>query len=211
MKKLHDVLMQNKTFPVLMMMLCAAVFAGGHMFVTHGFGLFNELAQAEMIRNGLETGDFSTPIGYCAGFLLARVMEGPLVGIMDIGGAIMTGVGTGLVSLCLAMGLDWVVNSFVVSLVAGALIGLVLGIVIVAIKTAMPSDMAASGTNIMMGAGNTAGRYLAPLIILSAVAYSIPAGIGAFLGAAIFLKMDKPAVGGTILGSLILALIFPVA
>ena len=95
MEKLKKLLMQNKFFPVLTALLCAAVFAGGHMFVTHGFGLFNEIAQAEMIRNGLETGDFSTPIGYCTGFLLARVMEGPLVGILDIGGSIMTGVGTG--------------------------------------------------------------------------------------------------------------------
>lgn len=211
MNKLNDILMKNKTFIVLLAMLCAAVFAGGHMFVTHGFGLFNEIAQAEMVRNGLETGDFSTPIGYCTGFLLARIMEGPLVGILDIGGSVMTGVGTGMVSLALVLGLDWVVNNFVFSLIAGALIGLILGIVIIVVKSAMPSDMAASGTNVMMGAGNASGRYLAPLIILSAVGYSIPAGIGAVLGAFIFLKLDKPMVGGTILGSLLLALLFPIA
>ena len=211
MEKLKKLLMQNKFFPVLTALLCAAVFAGGHMFVTHGFGLFNEIAQAEMIRNGLETGDFSTPIGYCTGFLLARVMEGPLVGILDIGGSIMTGVGTGMVSLCLALGLDWVVASFLLSLLAGGLIGLVIGIVIIGVKSAMPEGMAAGGTGIMMGAGNASGRWFAPLIILSAISYSIPAGIGAVIGSFIFLKMNKPLVGGTILGALILAVLFPIA
>lgn len=202
MEKLKKLLMQNKFFPVLTALLCAAVFAGGHMFVTHGFGLFNEIAQAEMIRNGLDTGDFSTPIGYCTGFLLARVMEGPLVGILDIGGSIMTGVGTGMVSLCLALGLDWVVGNFLLSLLAGGLIGLVIGIVIIGVKSAMPEGMAA---------GNASGRWFAPLIILSAISYSIPAGIGAVIGSFIFLKMNKPMVGGTILGALILAVLFPIA
>lgn len=35
MEKLKKLLMQNKFFPVLTALLCAAVFAGGHMFVTH--------------------------------------------------------------------------------------------------------------------------------------------------------------------------------
>ena len=209
MKK-NSLLLQNKTFPLLTMMLCAAVFAGGHMFVTYGYGLFNEIAQAEMVRNGMTSGDFSTPIGYCTGFLLARIMEGPLVGILDIGGSIMTGVGTGMVSLFMAMGMEWVVKSFVASLIAGGLIGLILGLVIIAVKTAMPSDMAAAGTNVMMGAGNASGRYFGPLIILSAVGYSIPAGIGALIGAFLFIKLDKPMVGGTILGALLLAILFPV-
>ncbi len=211
MEKLKKLLMQNKTFPVLTALLCAAVFAGGHMFVTYGYGLFNEIAQAEMVRTGLETGDFSTPIGYCTGFLLARVMEGPLVGILDIGGSIMTGVGTGMVSLCLALGLDFLVNSFLLSLLTGAVLGLVIGLIIVGVKSAMPEGMAAGGTGIMMGAGNAAGRWFAPLIILSAVGYSIPAGVGAIIGSFLFLKLNKPMVGGTILGALILAVLFPVA
>ena len=33
MEKLKKLLMQNKFFPVLTALLCAAVFAGGHMFV----------------------------------------------------------------------------------------------------------------------------------------------------------------------------------
>ena len=78
-----------------------------------------------------------------------------------------------------------------------------------AIKSADAFYEAAGGTGIMMGAGNAAGRWLAPLIILSAVSYSIPAGIGAVIGSYIFLKLEKPMVGGTILGAIILAMIFP--
>lgn len=210
MNKINEALKKNATFPLLTMLICAAAFAGGHMFVKYGYGLFNEIAQAEMIRNGMNTGDYSTPIGYCTGFLLARIMEGPLVGIMDIGGSIMTGVGTGFVSLFMASGLDWVVDSFALSLLAGGVIGLLIGIIVIVVKKAMPSGMAASGTNIMMGAGNASGRYFGPLIILSAVSYSIPAGIGAIIGSVIFIKIGKPMVGGTILGALLLALLFPV-
>lgn len=208
MSKLKDALLKNKTFPLLLAVLCAAVFAGGHMLVTHGFGSFSGVDQAQMIRHGLETGDFSTPLGYCAGFLIARVMEGPLVGILDIGGSVMTGVGTGMVSLCLTLGLDWIVSSFIFSLLTGALIGLALGIIIIAVKSTMPQGMAAGGTNIMMGAGNSSGRWFAPLVIISAIQYSIPAGIGAILGSFIFMKLDKPMTGGTILGSMLLGALF---
>ncbi len=38
----------------------------------------------------------------------------------------------------------------------------------------------------MMGAGNTSGRFLGPLIILAAMAASIPIGIGSLIGALIF-------------------------
>ena len=204
MEKFKSSLLKNKTFPLLTAMLCAAAFAGGHMFVKYGYGLFNEIAQAEMVRNGLETGDFATPIGYCTGFLLARVMEGPLVGILDIGGSIMTGIGTGMVSLAKSVGLDIVVDNFPLALLTGAVLGLIIGF-----KATMPENMAAGGTGIMMGAGNAAGRWLAPLIILSAISYSIPAGIGAIIGSYIFLKLEKPMVGGTILGAILLAMIFP--
>jgi len=210
MKKLNELLLKNYTFPLLTGLLCAAIFAGSHMFVVHGFGFFNEIAQAEMIRQGMETGDYAAAVSFAAGFLIARVLEGPLVGILDIGGSLMTGVGTGMVGFCLSMGWDAPVKSFVLALIAGFGIGLVIGGVIIAVKKSMPESMAASGTNIMMGAGNAVGRYLGPLIILSAAQYSIPAGIGALIGSAIFFKMKKEIVGGAILGALILAVIFPV-
>ena len=209
MKKLNALLMKNESFPLLTAMLCAAILGGSHMFVTEGFGLFNEIAQAEMIRNGLETGDFATPIGYCTGFLLARILEGPLVGILDIGGSLMTGVGTGFASLFLVAGLGSIMENFVLTLIAGFVIGLVLGLVIIIVKKTMPQGMAAGGTGIMMGAGNAAGRYLGPLIIIYAAKYSIPAGIGSIIGAVICQKLGKSMVGGAILGAMIVAFIFP--
>lgn len=211
MKKLHDLLMKENSFPLLTLLLGASVFAGGHMLVVHGFGLFNEIAQTEMIRQGLATGDFATPIGYASGFLLARVMEGPLVGILDIGGSFATGVGTGMVALALVAGLDVLVYNFPLALLTGAAIGLAIGLLIIGVRKTMPEGMAASGTNIMMGVGNAAGRYLGPLVILSAIGYSIPAGIGAVLGSALFYKLDKQIIGGAILGAMLLAFIFPVA
>ncbi|VFS27785.1 Putative inner membrane protein [Enterobacter cancerogenus] len=38
----------------------------------------------------------------------------------------------------------------------------------------------------MMGAGNASGRFLGPLIILSAMTASIPIGVGSLLGALLF-------------------------
>lgn len=210
MNKLRKGLMSDWTFPLLTALLGATVIGGGHMLVVHGFGFFNEIAQAEMIKQGMATGDYAAPIGYASGFLLARIMEGPLVGILDIGGSFMTGVGTGLTALLMSMGLDFLVTNFILALLTGAVIGAALGAVIIAVRKAMPSGMAASGTNIMMGAGNAAGRYLGPLIIISAIGYSIPAGIGAIIGAAVFFKMDKAIVGGAILGAMLLAFIFPI-
>lgn len=212
MKKLKSFLLKNSTFPLLTALLGAALLGGTHLFITEGFGTFNEIAPAEMLRQGLETGDFAAPIGYCTGFLLARILEGPLVGILDIGGSMMTGMGTGIASLFLATkSLSWIMYNCVSAMIAGAVVGFLLGCVIIGVKKAMPEGMAASGTNVMMGAGNATGRYLGPLIILSAAGYSIPAGLGALIGAAIFHKIDKGIVGGAILGALLLAVIFPVA
>lgn len=63
----------------------------------------------------------------------------------------------------------------------------------------------------MMGAGNATGRFLGPLIILSACAASIPIGLGATLGALIFYKWKKPIAGGAIIGAMVLGAIFPIA
>ena len=208
MKKLNELLMKEITFPLLTMLLGAAVFAGGCMFLNDGFGLFNDASQTAMLLVGKTDGDWTTPVGYAAGFLLARVLEGPLVGILDIGGSMQTGVGTGMVALCQSLGMTWITENFFVSLLAGALIGLVIGIVIIAVRKTMPEGMSASGTDIMMGVGNAAGRYLGPLTILSAISYSIPCGIGAIIGSVIMHRLDKPIIGGAILGAMIVGAFF---
>lgn len=208
MNKIKKFFMSNAAFPILTMMLGACVFTGHHMFRTYGFGLFQSASQTAMITVGMETGDYGTAIGYASGFLLARVLEGPLVGILDIGGSFMTGVGTGLSSLCIVLGLTQLVDNFFLSVLTGAVLGLIIGLVIIFVKKAMPEGLTASGTDIMMGVGNSAGRYLGPLVIIYAIKYSIPCGIGAIIGAAIMHKINKPVIGGALLGAMLIGAFF---
>lgn len=207
--KLKELLLKDFTFPILVALASAAIFAGTHMYITHHIGAFNEIFVVQMLDEGLRTGDYAAAAGFAAGFLIARVLEGPLVGVLDIGGSLQTGVGIGIPAVMLAAGITLPLENFALSLITGAVIGLVIGFVIILIRKLMPQGIAASGTDIMMGAGNAAGRYLGPLIIVSAISYSIPAGVGAFIGAAIFYKIDKPITGGAILGAMLLASIFP--
>ncbi|SCY78972.1 DUF4310 family protein [Alkaliphilus peptidifermentans] len=208
--KLRYILLQAYSFPILVGLACAAIFAGTHMYVTHNVGAFNEIFVVRMLDEGLSGGDYAAAAGFAAGFLIARVLEGPLVGVLDIGGALMTGVGIGIPAMMLASGITLPIDNFIVSLITGAGIGLIIGAVIIIIRKFMPQGMSSAGTNIMMGAGNATGQYLGPLIIISAISFSIPAGVGAFVGAAIFYKFDKPVAGGAILGAMVLASFFAV-
>lgn len=210
MDKFRAFLFKDTTFPILVAMAAAAIFAGTHLYMVHGLGLFNEIHQAQMLSEGAKTGDYAAAAGYGAGFLIARVLEGPLVGVMDIGGSLMTGVGVGIPATLLAMGITQPIESFGLALLTGAAIGLIIGFIIILVRKFMPQGLSAGGTGIMMGAGNSAGRYLGPLIIISAIGYSIPTGIGSIVGAAISYKFDKPITGGAIIGAMILGSIFPV-
>ncbi|MEG0540979.1 MAG: DUF4310 family protein [Angelakisella sp.] len=210
MDKLRGALLKNWTFPIITALLCSAVFAASHLFIYYGTGIFSEIAVAQMLADGVATGDYAAAAGFAAGFLIARVLEGPLVGILDLGGSIQTGVGIGVPAILLSAGIEAPLKSFPLALLTGAAIGIAMGALIIGVKKTMPENMAASGTNVMMGAGNATGRYLGPLVVLSAINYSIPAGIGALIGAAIFFKLDKAIVGGAILGAMLLAVIFPI-
>ena len=64
MNKLRKSLMTDWTFPILTALLGAAMIGGGHMLIVHGFGFFNEIAQAEMIKQGMANGDWAAPVGY---------------------------------------------------------------------------------------------------------------------------------------------------
>lgn len=202
--KLYNFLMKDAAFPILVGLACAAILAGTHMYLVHKTGAFNEIHIVQMLQQGLDTGDWAAAAGFATGFLLARILEGPLVGILDIGGALLTGVGVGIPAMLMSSGIEWPMYSFPVALGLGLVIGLAIGGLIIGIRKVMPEGIAANGTSIMMGAGNATGRYLGPLIILSAIAYSIPTGVGAFIGGAIFYKIDKPIAGGAILGAMIL-------
>ena len=207
-QKLDTFLMKDSTFILLIMGAAAAIFAGTFMYIRFGTGAFNEISIVAMLRDGMDGGDYAAAAGFAAGFLIARILEGPLVGLLDIGGSLQTGVGIGLPALFLSMGWELPFSTFFTALLTGAVIGLVMGAVIMIIRKVMPEGVAVGGTSVMMGAGNATGRYLAPLIIVAAAQYNVYTGIGAVLGAAVFYKWGKEMTGGAILGAMILGGIF---
>jgi uncharacterized protein (TIGR03579 family) len=208
MDKLNDFLMKDNSFILIIGVAAASIFAGTYMFISLGTGSFSTISVAALLTNGLETGDFSAAAAFSAGFLIARVLEGPLVGLLDIGGSLMTGVGVGIPALLLSFGIKAPLSSLPLALLTGLGIGLVMGIVIMLIRKFMPKGIAVGGADIMMGAGNATGRWLTPLIVISAAEYSPWAGIGSIVGAALCYKYHKEPIGGAILGAMILGAIF---
>ncbi len=208
MKKLNEFLMKDNAFILLIAGAAAAIFAGTYMFITFHTGALNEVAVTAMLSDGLNGGDYTAAAGFAAGFLVARILEGPLVGLLDIGGSLMTGVGIGIPALLLSTGVTFPLSNFFVALICGALVGAVLGLVIMLIRKLVPGGVAVGGTDVMMGAGNRTGRFLGPLVIIAACVYNPWVGIGAILGAAVFYKWGKDITGGAILGAMILGAIF---
>lgn len=207
-EKFDAFMMKDNTFILLVMGAAASIFAGTYMFVKFHTGAFNEIPIVAMLTNGMSSGDYAAAAGFAAGFLIARVLEGPLVGLLDIGGSLMTGVGIGIPAVFLSMGWKFPFSNFFAALIVGAVIGIIIGIVLMVIRKVVPEGMTVGGTSIMMGAGNAVGRYLAPLIIVAAAQYNVYTGIGAVVGAAIFYKWGKEMTGGAILGAMILGAIF---
>lgn len=200
------------SFPFFVGLLSAGVFAGTHMYYVYGLGAFNEVAFVSMLRAGMETGVYGAVAAFGASFLFARIIEGSLVGILDIGGAIQTGVGLGVPALLLGAGFVFPVANFAASLATGLILGLAIGyLIILARKFTINNSDSTYGADVMMGAGNSSGRFLGPLIILSAMAASIPIGLGSLIGALLFYLWNKPITGGAILGAMLLGAIFPVA
>lgn len=200
------------SFPIFVGLLSAGIFAGTHMYVVYGFGAFNEVAFVAMLKAGLDTGVYGAVAAFGASFLFARIIEGSLVGILDIGGALQTGIGLGVPALFLAAGWDILVTNFWISLITGLILGLIIGLIIVfARKFTIAQANSTFGADIMMGAGNTSGRFLGPLIILAAMAASIPIGIGSLIGSLIFYVWQKPVAGGAILGAMLFGYFFPLA
>lgn len=206
----HDFWYAEWSFPVFVGLLSAGIFAGTHMYVVYGFGAFNEVAFVAMLRAGLDTGVYGAVAAFGASFLFARIIEGSLVGILDIGGALQTGIGLGVPALFLAAGWDILVTNFWLSLLTGLFLGVLIGLLIVfARKFTIAQANSTFGADVMMGAGNTSGRFLGPLIILAAMAASIPIGIGSLIGALIFYVWQKPVAGGAILGAMLFGYFFP--
>lgn len=194
-------------FPVIMAMACAAAIAGTSMQLTDGKGSFGSIVLITMLKEGMKTGNYAAIAGYGGGYLFARVLEGPLVGILDIGGSICTGVAFGVTGVIMAAGGSGLILNFPAALLTGAAVGLVLGGLIEVVRRSNFSTSASAGTGIMMGAGNATGAYFGPLVIILAIKYSIPAGLGAIIGSAIMYRFKKPVIGGAVIGAMLLGLI----
>ncbi|CCG88597.1 DUF4310 family protein [Erwinia piriflorinigrans] len=200
------------SFPILVGLLSAGVFAGTHMYYVYGLGAFNEVAFVSMLRSGMETGVYGAVAAFGASFLFARIIEGSLVGILDIGGAIQTGIGLGVPAMLLGSGFIFPIAHFAAALVTGLILGLMVGyLIILARKFTINNSDSTYGADVMMGAGNAAGRFLGPLIVLSAISASIPIGLGSLVGSLLFYLWNKPITGGAILGAMLLGAIFPIA
>ncbi|WP_430509732.1 DUF4310 family protein [Gottfriedia solisilvae] len=199
------------SFPIFVALLSAGVFAGTHMYYVYKIGAFNDVAIVAMLQVGIEGAGYGAAAAFGASFLFARVLEGSLVGILDIGGAIQTGIGIGVPALLLGAGITAPIESFVFSLITGAILGIIIGYTIIGIrKFTVNQSNSTFGADVMMGAGNASGRFLGPLIIISACSASIPIGVGSIIGAAIFYAWKKPVAGGAILGAMILGAFFPI-
>ncbi|MGG1443404.1 DUF4310 family protein [Brevibacillus laterosporus] len=203
--------MSEWAFPIFVACLCSGIFAGTHMYYVHHVGAFNDIAIVAMLEAGIKGGSYGAAAAFGASFLFARVLEGPLVGILDIGGALQTGIGIGVPALLLGAGIVAPIESFPLALLVGAGLGLLIGVIIILIRRyTVAGSTSTFGADVMMGAGNAAGRYLGPLIVITAIMASIPVGIGATIGAALFYAFKKPIAGGAIIGAMIMGGIFPI-
>jgi uncharacterized protein (TIGR03579 family) len=198
-------------FTLFVACLASGIFAGTHLYYVYHVGAFNDIAIVAMLEAGIKGGSYGAAAAFGASFLFARILEGPLVGILDIGGSLQTGLGIGVPALMLGAGFTAPLTSFPLALLTGAVLGFLVGLVIVLIrKYTINASNSTFGADVMMGAGNAAGRYLGPLIVISAVMASIPVGIGATIGAAIFYGYKKPIAGGAIIGAMIVGIFFPI-
>lgn len=199
------------SFIIIVAFLSSGVFAGTHMYYVYKIGAFNEVAIVALLEAGMQGAGYGAAAAFGASFLFARVLEGGLVGILDIGGSIMTGVGIGIPALLLGAGIMLPITNFPVAIVTGLLLGVIIALAVLGIRYfTVGQSNSTFGSDVMMGAGNSAGRFLGPLIIIAAAGASIPVGIGATIGGALFYMWDKPIAGGAILGAMALGAFFPI-
>lgn len=199
-------------FPLFVAALAAGIFAGTQLYYVHRTGTFSDVAVTAILKAGITSGNYGAAAAFGAGFLFARIVEGPMVGILDIGGSLQTGVGIGIPAMLLAAGVTAPLRHFWLALPTGALCGLAIGWLILAIRRATvnsPGNTSTFGADVMMGAGNAAGRYLGPLVIVAAATASIPVGLGSTAGAALFYWWKKPLTGGAILGAMLAGVFAP--
>lgn len=203
-ERFEKFLEKDIAFILLLAMAAAGIVGATSMYLTNGVGLTNEIYIAEFLDQGRATGIYDAALAFSSAFLIARILEGPLVGILDIGGSLMTGVGVGIPALLLTSNLGFLMENFVLAVLTGFLLGAAIGLLIIVIRKLAPTNSLGSATSIMIGAGNKTGDALGPLVIFSAVVYGPIIGLGAIIGSLLFYKIHKPLVGGAILGAILI-------
>ncbi|MCL1990724.1 MAG: DUF4310 family protein [Defluviitaleaceae bacterium] len=206
---------QKVLFPILVGLLSAGIFAGTHLFLTHGFGAFVEIGALAILQAGASRGDvgfYGAAAVFGISFLFSRVLEGSLVGVLDAGGSIMTGIGIGLPSVLLMLGLYEPLASFPLALLTGFVAGCLIGWIVSRMNSkgtggTLPSTF---GIDVIMGAGNQTGRFFGPLLVIASFSLSAPVGIGATVGALIFYAWKKPIEGGAVIGAMVVATVWPI-
>lgn len=199
------------SFPIIVGMMSAGIFAGTSMYFNYGTGAFNDIAFVAMLKAGMTNGSYAACAALGVSFLFARLLEGSLDGVLDIGGTFLTGVGLGIPAILLSMNITAPLESFPLALLTGACIGTIIGLVIYGARHYnIKQSQSTFGVDILMGAGNETGRFLGPLIIISAIQASIPIGLGAVIGAVLFYIWKKPITGGAIIGAMIAGAFFPI-
>jgi len=213
-EKLEKFLEKDIAFIFLLGLAAAGIVGATNMFLTNGVGLTNEIYISEFLTAGKETGVYDAALAFSSAFLIARILEGPLVGILDIGGSLMTGVGVGIPALLLTSNMGFLMDNFVLAIITGFVLGVAIGAVIIGVRKLAPNTSLATATSIMIGAGNKTGDALGPLVIISAVTYGPLIGLGALIGSLGFYSYKKPIVGGAILGAILagaLCMVFGIA
>ncbi|VEB92945.1 Uncharacterised protein [Citrobacter koseri] len=168
------------------------------MYYLYGIGAFNEVAFVAMLKAGMDTGVYGAvarvwrKLPVCPHYRrVAGGDSGPSAGRSRPASVL------GFRRCCWAQGSFSPVANFVASLITGLVIGLAIGyVIILARKFTINQSDSTYGADVMMGAGNASGRFLGPLIILSAMTASIPIGVGSLLGALLFYLWQKPITGG---------------
>lgn len=201
-------LLKDWFFIIISALLSTGVVLSTSLYLTTGVGAMNEIVYAQMLNTGMETGDFTAAMGFAAGFLIARVLEGPMTGILDIGGSILSGVGIGIPAVFLSSSkLSWLILNPMAALLVGLIAGLIIGIIIMVVRMLKPKETQGLGTDIMIGAGNATGKFMGPLVVISAAMFQPLVGIGAGIGAGVFMWMKKPMVGGAIIGAMLFGIV----
>lgn len=185
------------------------VFVGMYMYYLYGIGVFNEVVFVVMLKVGMDIGVYGVVVVFGVSFLFVCIIEGLLVGILDIGGVIQIGVGLGVLVLLLGVGFVFLVVNFIVLLIIGLVIGLVIGYIIILVcKFIINQSDFMYGVDVMMGVGNILGCFLGLLIIFSVMMVLIFIGLGFLVGVLLFYIWQKLIIGGVILGVMIFGFIF---